>query len=501
MLSSVSSGLRESIMKGALSFMLVDDNPDDRALVIRELSREFPAGQFTHVADFLQLTTALQRGPWSLVVTDYQLRWSDGLTVLTAVKNRWSDCPVIMFTGSGNEEIAVQAMKAGLDDYVLKLPRSYVRLAAAAHLALDRAEHRRRARDATLRYESLFHRVPVGLFCISPEGRVLDANPAMVELLGYPDQESLFGINAKTLVQDPWQRRQWFDGISRAGGVQQLELQLRRQDGRVIWAEINARSVLDLQGRPKFSEGSAEDITARKRGESRLRVLGEQWHALAAHLQSVRDQERNVLAREVRDHLEAVLARLRHRLAEAIQTLASRSPAAGLESLKSMPRAIDVVLGALRRIGADLRPAALEERGLGAALKDQIRGFERRTGIRCELEDRVRTLELDPERAVAVFRIVEEALAGIVGPDKPTRVNVHLREDGDKLVVEVRDNGRAPGKGPASGPQSLELLGMRERVIRLDGKIKLSRHGKGTFLDLRIPISPGAPQPKSTARN
>src|ERR1051326_5420326 len=311
MLSSVSSGLRGFNMKGVLNFLLVDDNPDDRALVIRELSREFPDSQFTHVMDFLQLTTALQRGPWSLVVTDYQLRWSDGLTVLTAVKNRWPDCPVIMFTGSGNEEIAVQAMKAGLDDYVLKLSRSYVRLAAAAHLALERAEHRRHAREATLRYESLFNRVPVGLFCLSPEGRVLDANPAMVELLGYSDQESLLGINAKTLVRDPVQRRLWFDGVVRAGGVQHLELQLRRQDGRVIWAEINARSVLDQQGRAKFSEGSVEDLTARKRGEARLRILGEQWHALAAHLQSVRDQERNILARDVRAHLEGSLTRLR----------------------------------------------------------------------------------------------------------------------------------------------------------------------------------------------
>src|SRR5947208_5120608 len=152
-------------MNGILNILLVDDNPDDRALAIRELNREFPDRQYHQVTDLKQFTRALERGPWDLVVTDYRLRWSDGLSVLKAVKERWPDCAVIMFTGSGNEEIAVQAMKAGLDDYVLKSPKHYTRLAAAAHMALDRATQRRRLREAESRYRALFSRVPVGLFC------------------------------------------------------------------------------------------------------------------------------------------------------------------------------------------------------------------------------------------------------------------------------------------------------------------------------------------------
>src|ERR1051326_6776107 len=414
MQSILSSERRPPVMNGVLSFLLVDDNPDDRALVIRELSREFPESQFTPVADFLQLTTALNRASWSLVVTDYQLRWSDGLTVLMAVKSRWPDCPVIMFTGSGNEEVAVQAMRAGLDDYVLKHPRHYSRLAAAAHLAVERANQRRRAREATLRYETLFNRVPVGLFCLAPDGRLLDANPAMVEMLGYPDQPALLQVDAGTLVEDPDQRRQWLAGMMGSGGVQHLELQLRRLDGKLIWAEINTRTVADAQGRTQFIEGSAEDITARKKAEVKLRVLGEQWHALAAHLQSVRDQERNHLAREVRAQLEEALASLRGRLVEVGQELsrtgaaAAQSQAAGLESLKSLPMAVDVVLGAAQKIGADLRPAALDERGLGAAIQDQIQEFGRRTGIQCELDNQAATVVLDPERATAVFRILQD---------------------------------------------------------------------------------------------
>ena len=87
-----------------LNILLVDDNPDDRSLVVRALSGEFPDCQFSQVTELSQLTLALERGPWDLVVTDYQLRWSDGLRVLKSVKSRWPECPVIMFTGTGSEE-------------------------------------------------------------------------------------------------------------------------------------------------------------------------------------------------------------------------------------------------------------------------------------------------------------------------------------------------------------------------------------------------------------
>src|SRR4051812_45942395 len=109
-------------MKDPLRAVLIDDNPDDRALVMRELRRTFPTLQAEEVTDDKSFTRVLDAGGMDLVITDFQLRWTDGLTVLRTIKSRWPDCPVVMFTGTGSEEIAVEAMKAGLDDYVLKSP-------------------------------------------------------------------------------------------------------------------------------------------------------------------------------------------------------------------------------------------------------------------------------------------------------------------------------------------------------------------------------------------
>jgi signal transduction histidine kinase len=132
-------------MSQTLRILLIDDNPDDRLLAARQLSRAFPDLQIQEIGEINALNQALKADGFDAVVTDYQLRWSDGLAVLRAVKDRYPDCPVVMFTNTGSEEIAVEAMKAGLSDYVLKLPKYYNRLPAAVQLALERAETQRRA--------------------------------------------------------------------------------------------------------------------------------------------------------------------------------------------------------------------------------------------------------------------------------------------------------------------------------------------------------------------
>ncbi|MBI2238458.1 MAG: response regulator, partial [Actinobacteria bacterium] len=145
-------------MPSSLRVLLVDDNPDDRVLVGGELSREFPGVEACAVSDAEALSDAVQAGGFDLVITDYHLPWTDGVEVLRAVKERWPDCPVVMFTGTGSEEVAVEAMKLGLDDYVLKSPQHLNGLSAAIRSALEQRDRRavaREAADATKRTLSL----------------------------------------------------------------------------------------------------------------------------------------------------------------------------------------------------------------------------------------------------------------------------------------------------------------------------------------------------------
>jgi DNA-binding NtrC family response regulator len=104
----------------SLYALIVDDNPDDRVLVKRELQREFPEVRVEEVSHLTALHQALSHGHFNVVVTDYDLKWSNGLFVARAIKARYPDYPIIMFTNSGDEEVAVTALKEGVDDYVLK---------------------------------------------------------------------------------------------------------------------------------------------------------------------------------------------------------------------------------------------------------------------------------------------------------------------------------------------------------------------------------------------
>jgi len=115
------NGKQDDIVRSSLkSILLIDDNPDDRALTVRALSLEFPNIQMQQIKNNQDFNGALKDKKFDLVITDYKVHWIDGLEVLRKVKEIDPDCPVIMFTGTGNEEVAVAAMKAGLDDYVIK---------------------------------------------------------------------------------------------------------------------------------------------------------------------------------------------------------------------------------------------------------------------------------------------------------------------------------------------------------------------------------------------
>ncbi len=128
-------------------------------------------------------------------------------------------------------------------------------------------------RASEARYHDLFNGVPVGLYRTAPGGQFLDANQALVELLGYPDREALLAINAVAVYVNAHDRKRWQALMEGQGVVRRFEMQLRRYDGTIIWVEDNARVVRDADGRVQYYEGSDQDITERKQAEELRREM------------------------------------------------------------------------------------------------------------------------------------------------------------------------------------------------------------------------------------
>jgi len=146
-------------------------------------------------------------------------------------------------------------------------------------------------RESEERYRSLFNAVPVGLFRSTPNGQLLDANPAFVQMLGYPDRDSFLAVNVSNNYLDPEDRQKWRALIERTGFVRNLELQFRQYDGTIIWIRNSATAIRNEDGQVMYYEGVTEDITAHKRAEeerarftNQLRTAAEVSTQLAAIL-------------------------------------------------------------------------------------------------------------------------------------------------------------------------------------------------------------------------
>jgi PAS domain S-box-containing protein len=269
------------------------------------------------------------------------------------------------------------------------------------------------------------------------------------------------------------------------------EISLPRRDGTTVPGLLTAAEVRDRQGKLIGYVGAVVDITEQKESEKKLNAVCQQLRELAARTQTVREAERKRIASNIHDDLGQQLTVLKLELFHIQKKLSRKS--VGPEEIPSLQSAIDLVnstMESLRRIGAELRPSALDHLGLADAIEWQLQQFQSHTRIRCSITRTEEQLPLEPERAIEVFRVFEEILANVARHAHANAVEVDIKRDRGNLIVEVHDNGKGITKKQIADPGSLGLLGMRERARRLAGELSVQGvRGKGTRVSLRVPIA------------
>ena len=236
------------------------------------------------------------------------------------------------------------------------------------------------------------------------------------------------------------------------------------------------------------------ELAERALTEQRLRTSQENLRALAGHLQSVREEERIHIAREIHDELGQALTGLKFDLASFARNFESDAARPRAEKQHALGIAIDRIINSVRRIASGLRPEVLDEIGLAAAFEWQAREFQRRTGIRCLVIISPNFVDPDKERSTALFRIFQELLTNVARHANATRVNVALTEGEAALALSVEDNGRGIRDNEIESPGSLGFLGLRERVLAFGGTIEVKGdEGKGTKVSVTIPVTAHQP--------
>jgi PAS domain S-box-containing protein len=262
-------------------------------------------------------------------------------------------------------------------------------------------------------------------------------------------------------------------------------------DYRVILPDGSIRYIHDVVY-PVVSEagdvieryGLAMDVTERKRTEVELQRSRDQLRALAARLQSVREEERTRVAREIHDELGQALTAI---MIE-VNSLSHELPADKKQQSESTLKLVEETIQSVRRISTELRPVILDAVGLVAAVEWAAEEFEVRTGTEVHLDLPQDKDVIDQRRDTVLFRIFQETLTNVARHANATDVNVRLTKEDGSVTLEVHDNGKGVREEQLSAGGSLGILGMQERALLLGGELTITGGpGKGTTVRVRIP--------------
>jgi len=231
----------------------------------------------------------------------------------------------------------------------------------------------------------------------------------------------------------------------------------------------------------------AQERAQHRRAEEQLRESHERLRALSVYLQSVREEERTRISREVHDELGQALTSFKldvswmaGKLPRDCKALAAR--------IKALIAHIDSTIQTVRRISSELRPGVLDHLGLVAALEWQAAEFQNRTGIKCEVHTHVGEASLEQDLSTTLFRIFQETLTNVIRHAGATEVAVCLSETDGQMTLEVTDNGRGISRAEMNNSRSMGLLGMRERAALLGGIFRIGRLKKGTGTRVSVSI-------------
>jgi diguanylate cyclase (GGDEF)-like protein/PAS domain S-box-containing protein len=252
--------------------LLVEDSPEDAELLLWHLRKNGIEAEWERVDSSSDMSGALERGGWDVIVSDYIMPGFSGLEALELVKSRGEDIPFIIVSGKVGEDTAVEAMKAGAHDYILK--GNLARLAPAIHRELAESEMRRQRIMTEKELRTLKHAIetiPVGVTIADMAGKIIFTNQAEADMHGYTVDE-LLGCNVR-IFSAPEFRKEWRRGDIKDYACLRRETVNIRKDGTTFPVYLISSVVLDASGAPVAVITACEDITERKKAEERLRYM------------------------------------------------------------------------------------------------------------------------------------------------------------------------------------------------------------------------------------
>ncbi|WP_206957010.1 PAS domain S-box protein [Trinickia acidisoli] len=359
---------------------------------------------------------------------------------------------------------------------------------------------RSRASQDEARLMAIIRSSSEAIITLDEQQRIVMFNPAAEQVLRCSAMEAI-GMSIDRFIPARFRdaHRKHVERFGETGvterkmGRQQPVLVGLRADGEEFPIEASISQILDAHG--KLYTVMMRDVTERVRAEDALKASQQELRELSANLQSVREDEKTRIARELHDDLGQQLTALKMDLSSVEQSLADipSAPPPVLTQLSGMRRLIDSTVGSVRRIAADLRPVMLDDLGLLPAIDWLLTDFTTRYGIEIERRIEPGGAQFSRNGATTLFRIVQEALTNVARHAEATRVSISLVAEDDQCLLRIADNGcgaRGAQGNEGHGEKSFGLLGIRERAHILGGSVSVETALKQGFaLTVRIPLA------------
>jgi two-component system sensor histidine kinase UhpB len=476
-----------------LNVLIVEDVPRDADAIESELRSEAIRFQSRRVETKRDFLRELDEFAPDIVLSDFTLPEFNAIEALHLLQQHRAEVPFILVTGTQSEEVAVECIKEGADDYILKA--SLKRLPSSIYNALQKkAAQRERARteEALRRSEEQYRLIANHthdlISLLDLEGRFIYASPSFQTGLGYLPAE-LAGTDSFALVHPedrPAVQAAWREALRNKEG-RTAEFRVRDQAGQWHVFEGVGSWIYDAQGQPQRSVVVSRDVTRRKEVEETIR-------ALPRLILEAQEVERRRVARELHDSVNQVLGSVKFRLQCVEEQLLHRDEQARQATLKAKTF-LEKAIHEVRRISRNLRPSELDDLGLVPAVRSLCEEFSERTGIAVEPVFTRVPKDLAGEVKLNLYRIIQESLANIERHAQASRVTLRLHRRKSLLQVSIQDNGRGfdpPQITKARHPArpGMGLVDMKERATLLGGTLVVtSAPSQGAQIIVEAPLA------------
>ncbi|MGO9619778.1 MAG: PAS domain-containing protein [Desulfobaccales bacterium] len=484
-----------------LRILIVEDQASDAELMafeLRQANLTFTAQRVDNDLDFIR---ELEQSPPDLILSDYHLPHFNGGVALALAQERCPDVPFIFVSGAIGEEVAIDNLKRGATDYVLKDRLS--RLAPAVKRALREAvEIRERLQaEEALRQSEQNYRLLVGSI------------PAVV-YKGYLDwsvdffDHKIEALTGHKKEEFDSRRLKWLDLMVRedlpaaqkvirrarqGGGAYYREFRIRTRDDRILWIQDRGQIIFNAEGGVEIFSGVFFDATEAQRGKMAVLESERRLRYLSSELLKAQEHERKRLSMELHDELGQSLTVMKLRTRAIEKGLRPDEQADLKQECRELLAYLDQVIDNVRRLSRDLSPSILEDLGLLAALKYLVDGIGKYFTVEQSFEIQDLNSLFPPESQIIIYRIFQECLHNITKHAGPCRVSVALRQEDGAVTFTIEDEGAgfdvAQISGRDASRRGLGLAALYERGRILGGSCQVwSRQGAGTKIACRIPI-------------